>query len=1300
MRNTGIEFEKEVYEIVNKLINSNEFLLSEPNIKMYRQKGYYSKDRNANIKFDISIEKYLVNPDNEISVMPSIKVIIECKDYAKSISVDDIEEFHAKLQQIGADNTKGIVITKNGWFQKSALTYAKAKGITLARILPDNQIEYILYYGLPSDIYNIGKIKNSTFNALTRRNYISNGQKYFSSSGENELETLICYLFREEDANMTNFDYLKNEPKFNSFVDAFIIAERSYQIDATTCILNCRKAMEMAIKWMYSVDNDLKTPYQSTLYSLMRSEDFQDIIDDNLYRRLDFIRINGNIAAHDNKKISNDVAELCLENLFYFMDFISCCYSDAYEERIYDKSLLNVETKAAVSENKISEIELEELIKENQKLKKELTLRREEQKQNYIPKPLELSEFKTRKLYIDSMLRDAGWVEGTDWINEVKLYGMPNKNEIGYADYVLYDDSHQPLAVVEAKKTCIDPSKGRQQAKLYADLLEKKYKRRPIIFLTNGFDTRIDDYQYPERKVAAIYSKRDLEKLYNLRKMKGKLNNIRVDLNIAGRYYQQGAIKAVCESFEKKNKRKALLVMATGSGKTRTVIGLVKVLVNAGWIKNILFLADRNSLVTQGKRSFVNMLPEISVTNLVEDKDNYNARIVFSTYQTMMNCIDSVKYEDKKLYTCGHFDLIICDEAHRSIYNKYKDIFTYFDSLIVGLTATPKDEIEKNTYEIFDLENGVPTYGYELSQAVKDGYLVDYLSVETSLKFIDNGITYDELSREDKQEYEDTFTTEDGYLPEKIESSAINSWIFNEDTIKKALEILMKNGIYIDYGQKIGKTVIFAKNHRHAEKIYEVFNKLYPHLNGYAKVIDNYINYAQSAIDEFSDANKLPQIAISVDMLDTGIDVPEVVNLVFFKKVMSKAKFWQMIGRGTRLCSYLIDGKDKNKFYIFDFCGNFEFFRMNKGKASANMIAVQGAIFSLKFQIVYKLQDVNYQTDNLNQFRKRLIDEMVVKIQELDRENFAVRQHLKYVDRYIDNHNYNSLTYEDTLFIREEVAPLIIPEDDEISAVRFDALMYGIELAYLSGKKYNKARTDLLKKVKGIAGVANIPEIQIQSELIHKILNTDYLDWADINDFEMIRKNIRNLIKYIPKTIIMYETTLDDDILSVDWKESELENDDLKNYKAKVEFYIRQNQQDDPVIRKIKRNELLNSKDIEELEDILWCDLGTKEEYYAEYGEKPLGEFVREIVGLDLEVAKEAFSEFLNDNNLNSDQIYFINQIVEYIVRNGIMKDFSVLQDSPFTDYGSIVDIFSDVSVWMGIKGIIDNINANAVYYA
>ena len=1093
---------------------------------------------------------------------------------------------------------------------------------------------------------------------------------------------------------MTNFDFLTKDRQFDSFSEIAIAAEKTLHIDLSTCIINCRRAMEMAVKWMYSVDGSLELPYDERLVSLMNNEDFRDIVGNDIWRRMKLIRQLGNDAAHEGKKFSPEQATLCLENLYIFMDFIACCYADEYTQKDFDVELLKVQTTEAVPQIDVQEIDLKALIAENESLKAELTARREEQQQSYVPKPLDISEYKTRKIYIDAMLTDAGWVEGKDWVNEYELPGMPNKSEVGFADYVLFGDDGKALAIIEAKRTCVDVSKGRQQAKLYADLLEKKFGRRPVIFLTNGFDTRITDNLYPERKCATIYSKRDLEKMFNLQTMRTSLKHVMVNKEIAGRYYQEGAIKAVCDSFDKKNRRKALLVMATGSGKTRTVIALCDVLLNHGWVKNILFLADRNSLVTQAKRSFYNMLPDLSVTNLCEDKDNYNAHCVFSTYQTMMHCIDSVKDEKGKLFTCGHFDLVICDEAHRSIYNKYRDIFNYFDAPLVGLTATPKDEIDKNTYEVFELENGVPTYGYELADAVKDGFLVDFMSVETKLKFIEQGIVYDELSDEDKEAYENTFA-QDGEMPEKIGSSALNDWIFNEDTIKEVLNVLMTNGIKIDYGQKIGKTIIFAKNHRHAEKIFEVFNKEYPHLNGYAKVIDNKINYAQTAIDEFSDPKKLPQIAISVDMLDTGIDVPEVLNLVFFKKVMSKAKFWQMIGRGTRLCPGLLDGEDKKQFYIFDFCGNFEFFRMGVKGKSANQIALQGAIFNLKAQIAFKLQDLAYQTEDLIAFRCALVNDMVRKVRDLNKENFAVRQHLKYVELYANSDNYTTLTYEDTLIMSEELAPLITPDEDDPKAMRFDALMYGIELAYLVGKKYTRARTDLFKKVEGIASVANIPEIMAQSELINKILHTSYVESAGINEFEHIRESLRDLIKYIPYNGAIYNTNFDDEILSIEWKESELENDDLKNYKAKAEFYVRQHQET-PVIAKLKSNIPLTQEDLKELEQVLWSEVGTKEDYEAEFGQKPLGEFVREIVGLDMNAAKSAFSNYLNDVNLDSRQIYFVNQIVEYIVHNGLMKDLSVLQESPFTDKGSVVEIFTDLSVWAGIRKVIENINANA----
>ena len=1098
---------------------------------------------------------------------------------------------------------------------------------------------------------------------------------------------------------ITNFDFLKREPRFNDFADAAIAADKLLSVDFIASVIRCRQAMENAIKWVYSVEESLSKPYQATLDTLMKNSEFQELIEDpRLLTQMDFIRKLGNRAAHECKNISKDQAELCLYNLWRFLQFVMFCYSRQYSGNDkFDRVLYTAAAQQpAPPPPTVPDVDLEKLMKENADLKKELTALRAERKLSYIPQPMDISEFQTRKIYIDTMLQDVGWIENKNWLNEVELAGMPNASGVGFADYVLWGDDGKPLAVIEAKKTCVDVSVGRQQAKLYADLLEQKYGRRPVVFLTNGFETRIIDNRYPERRVSFIYSKRDLEKLFNLQSFRTSLKHIHINRNIAGRYYQEEAIKAVCEEFEK-NRRKALLVMATGSGKTRTVIELCDVLLQHGWVKHILFLADRNSLVTQAKRSFTNLMPDLDLTNLCETKAHSNAACVFSTYQTMINCIDAITDDEGKLFSPGHFDLVICDEAHRSIYNKYQDIFTYFDAPLVGLTATPKDEIDKNTYDIFELESGVPTYGYDLAQAVKDGYLVDFISIETQLKFLSDGIKYDELSEEDKKEYEATFTDEDGNMPPSINASALNEWIFNRDTIRQVLNTLMTKGIKIDYGQSIGKTVIFAKSHDHAEKIKKVFDEEYPHLPGYAMVIDHQTNYAQSAIDEFSDPKHLPQIAISVDMLDTGIDVPEVLNLVFFKKVLSKAKFWQMIGRGTRLCQGLLDGNDKERFYIFDFCGNFEFFRMKGGNDVPLTVPLQGAIFHLKAQMAYKLQDLAYQTDQLIAFRQSLVDEMVKKVKELNRNNFSVRQHLKYVEIYSDPQSYTTLTYEDTLMMRDELVPLITPDGDEATAVRFDALLYGIELACLAGKPWVNRKSDLMKKVQGIAGVANIPEIIAQKDLIDKILHTDYINTAGISDFEYIRKQLRDLIKYIPIGTRHFNTNFNDDILIQTENESGgIVEDGLKNYKAKVEHYIRQHM-DDAVIAKLRCNIPLTNSDIQALEQVLWNELGSKEEYEKAFGSIPLGEFVRSITGLDMYAAKQAFAAFLDDASLNSQQIYFVNQIIEYIVHNGMMKDLSVLQEAPFTDFGDIAEIFTDLSVWDSIYNVIAGINANAI---
>jgi type I restriction enzyme R subunit len=1098
---------------------------------------------------------------------------------------------------------------------------------------------------------------------------------------------------------MTNFDFLKTEPRFAAFSDVAISAEKVYSIDHATSVLNCRRAMEFAVKWLYSVDSSLEMPYQDKLVSLMNTNSFKDIVGPDIYKRMDYIRIVGNNVNHNPKNITKDQAKLAIYNLFVFMDFVAYCYAKDYTEQTYDEKLLDQVEAGPIKES--PEVDVEKLVKENENLKVELTKRRENREEGYIQKPLELSEFATRKAYIDVMLVDAGWEYNKNWKDEYPIEEMPNHSGFGFADYVLFGEDGRPLAVIEAKKTCVDVSKGRQQAVLYADFLEKKFKRRPVIFLSNGFDTRIwidGKAGYPERQVSGIYSKRDLEKLYNIMAMRTQLENIKINDNISNRYYQKEAITAVCETFDEQNRRKALLVMATGSGKTRTAISIVDVLIRHGWVKNMLFLADRTSLVTQAKRAFHNLMPDLSITNLCEEKDNVNARAVFSTYQTMMNCIDDTKDNDgSRLYTCGHFDLIIVDEAHRSIYNKYKDIFTYFDSLLIGLTATPKDEIDKSTYRVFELEGGVPTHGYELEQAVEDKYLVTYRVADTKLKFMQSGISYKDLPEDEKEEYEETFTAEDGTLPENIERAALNEWLFNKDTIRKVLNTIMTHGLKVEYGNKIGKTIIFAKNHNHAEEILKVWNEEYPNYpQHYARVIDNYTNYSQSLIDDFSEEKKMPQIAISVDMLDTGIDVPEILNLVFFKPVMSKSKFWQMIGRGTRLCPGLIDGADKERFYIFDFCGVFDFFDVKKnGKEASTVESLQERIFNIKVEMAYKLQDLEYQTDDLITFRKDLVQYLFDKVNELNRGNFAVKQHLKYVDGYNKVEDYQALTYEVTLQLAEHIAPLVLPDKDEISALRFDSLMYGLELAYLIGKKYKKARTDLNKKLLALARFATIPEISAQKNFIETLLHTDYIDDAGINEFETIRTKLRDLMKYVKfDPHAKYQTDFADDILSIAWREADLSDDYLVNYKAKVEYYLKQHE-DILVIAKLKTNKPLTKSDVKELEKILWNEVGTKQDYEKEYGDTPLGELVRSIVGLSMESANEAFSQYLNNANLNSMQSNFVKRIVSYVVKNGMMKDLSVLGEAPFNEMGSVAEIFDDIGVWMGIRKIIDGINQN-----
>ncbi len=1113
---------------------------------------------------------------------------------------------------------------------------------------------------------------------------------------------------------MTNFDFLDADSQFASFASIAKEAELVFSASTKACALMCRSAMEAAVKWVYSVDSALTMPYDDRLFALIESSDFNDILPSGMNGKLSFLRKLGNNASHTQNTISTAQATQGIKYLFDFLDFVAFNYAKKYETPIFNSGILKNVAKAAATKAEQDElvrqakadeqlqINLNKLKRENASLREELSKRREDRSAIpfVTPKP-DLTEKQTREAYIDNMLQDAGWIKGKNWVDEYLIDEMSNKAGVGKADYVLFGDDKLPLAVVEAKRTSNNLEEGRQQAKLYADYLEKKFGRRPIIFLTNGYETRIwNDQHYPERKVSFIYSRRDLEKEFNLMRDRKPLLGVQIDDNITNRYYQKEAIQAVCDSFSERNRRKALLVMATGSGKTRITISLADVLIRYGWVKNVLFLADRNALVTQAHRSFYNhMSDQLTLCNLVKDKENANARIVFSTYQTMMSVIDDARDEDGgKLYSVGHFDLIIVDEAHRSIYRKYQNIFNYFDAFLVGLTATPKAEIDKNTYSLFDLADKIPTYGYELDQAVTDGYLVNYSTIKTSLKFMEQGIVYDDLSAEDQAIYEETFTDEDSdTLPAFIDSNALNEWVFNRDTICKMFSTLMNKGLHIDYGTKIGKTIIFAKNHNHAERIVRIWGEEYPDYDShYCQVIDNTINYVQTLIDDFGTASKMPQIAVSVDMLDTGIDVPEILNLVFFKKVMSRAKFWQMVGRGTRLCPGLIDGTDKDGFYIFDLCGNFDFFKANtKDKEPGIEQTLQEKMFVVKASIAMELQDLHNQTDELREFREELVKDLQGQVSALNRDAFDVRQHLRAVDKFVDLEGYALLSTDDIEQIKTHVAPLITPSTDDPFALRFDMLVYQIELAALRKQPYSRAKNDLLKKANALSRLGTLPIVMQQKELITQILNNSYLDRIDVLGFEDLRLRLRELITFIPyDERRLYETDFTDEILDITVEPGEGMGITLENYRRSVEWHLHQHE-DDPIIAKIKNNQKVTLSEIHKLEQFFWRELGTKEQYEKNYGSLPIGELVRSVVGLSKQAANEAFSQFLNSVQLNSKQMHFVELVVEYIVKNGLMKDLKVLQRPPFNTQGSFAQLF-DPNTFAGLREVIKQINDNA----
>ena len=870
----------------------------------------------------------------------------------------------------------------------------------------------------------------------------------------------------------SNFEFLKDNWRFlledAQRVETFALG------DPRTAAFYARRTLERALQWLYDNDTALKAPYEKSLAAMIHEPTFKNNIKRGLFGDIKYIHRLGNLAVHEDQPISPQEGMKACVAVHQFTGWLARVYSrggpvpgqfqitllpkpqqsqaqttttvaelDKVREELANKDAAE---KAALAKQQQTEAELAQL-------KQQLAQLQATKQTNLLAIPTDdYSEAQTRDEFIDVMLREAGWDPKAPKVAEYEVQGMPSssgaRNGKGYVDYVLWGDDGLPLAVVEVKKAKVDPRAGKRQAELYADCLQAQFGQRPLIYYTNSYTTWLwDDNEYPPREVEGFYTRDELQWLINRRSSKTDLTQLQPKPAIAGRYYQVEAAARVMEALQVQKKRKALIVMATGTGKTRLSIAIVDMLMRTHWVRRTLFLADRIALVNQAKRAFNAQLPHVSVASLL-DKQQEEARVVFSTYPTMLNLIDSSRKELTEIFSVGHFDLIIIDEAHRSIYQKYGAIFAYFDSLLLGLTATPRGEVDRNTYKLFELQDHQPTYAYELAQAVADEFLVPPRAISVPLKFQREGIKYHQLSAEEQEEYElhEQFYDEQGELKEEIGAGALNQWLFNQDTVDKVLMYLMEHGLKVEGGDKLGKTIIFAKNSKHADFIVERFDVNYPHVAGkFCQKIDFSVRFAQSLIDDFSIKDKYPQIAVSVDMLDTGIDIPEVLNLVFFKLVRSKTKFWQMIGRGTRLCEDVFaPGKHKKEFIIFDYCQNLEFFDANPdGYEATVQESVKQKIFKRRLEIAVTLQQAQPDDQALVDFGNTLKDQLHQIINSLNTDNFIVRKQRETIAAYTQREQWSQLSDKDITKISNKLSGLPYADEDTESARRFIKTVFG-----------------------------------------------------------------------------------------------------------------------------------------------------------------------------------------------------------------------------------------------------------------
>ena len=1107
--------------------------------------------------------------------------------------------------------------------------------------------------------------------------------------------------------------------------------ERYALCDPRAAAIYARRTLELALKWLYANDTSLKAPYEKNLAAMIHEPTFAGNIKRGLFHDIKFIHRLGNLAVHGDQGISEQEGLKTTVALHTFLGWLARVYTrggakpeqfqitwlpkaEAEPHRLTGQQLediqqaLKAKDQAAEAQQKLSQTEAE-LAETKQQLV--LLQAVKESNQQRIGSD-EYTEAQTRELIIDVMLREAGWDPKLENTEEYEVTNcMPTasgeRTGTGYVDYVLWGLDGKPLALIEAKRTRKDPKAGKRQAELYADCLAQHNGQRPMIYYSNGYTTWLwDDEFYPPREVQGFATRDELQWRINQRQSPQELSLLQPKPEITGRHYQQEAAARVMEAFGAQCKRRSLIVMATGTGKTRLAIALVDMLMRANWARRVLFLADRVALVNQAKREFNKHLPHVSVASLL-DKKQEEARVVFSTYPTMLNTIDGTRKEIAEPFSVGHFDLVIIDEAHRSVYQKYGAIFDYFDSLLLGLTATPRGEVDRNTYKLFELDDHQPTYSYELEQAVEDGFLVPPRAIAVPLKFQREGIKYSELSEAEQEEYElqeRFYDEESGELKEQIEAPALNQWLFNKDTVNKVLMHLMENGIKVEGGDKLGKTIVFAKNTKHADFIVEQFDLNYPHLAGkFCRKIDFTVNYAQSLIDDFSVKEKSPQIAVSVDMLDTGIDVPEVVNLVFFKLVRSKTKFWQMVGRGTRLCEDLFaPGEDKKEFVIFDYCQNLEFFDANPdGYQSALQEPLKQKIFKRRLALARALQGGGPDDEALANLSEQLKDQMHSVVAAMNLDNFIIRKQRKAVETYAKRERWQRLDDDAVDVLVEKLSGLPSADEDDEFCRRFDLLMLNLQLAILQGDSgQQKYQERLIHIAQDLEGKSTIPGVAKQLVLIQEIQTALWWQGVTLPMLEEVRIALRELTRFVDAQTQGEDvyTNFEDEIREDGGEYNLVKTDaNFKEYRQRVQRFIREHQ-DHLTIRRLKNNQPVTGTDIAALEEILFTEGGPipRDAYREILGDEPLGVLVRSIVGLDRNAAKAAFAEFLAAAPLLPDQMTFLDEVVEYLVNNGVMEP-KALFDTPFTHlhYEGVTGIF-DHERGRKLVEVVQEINAAA----